>query len=245
MGLSGMKDCSLPSADLLEAQARWLYPARSRLLRRIGIAHKERVLDLGAGYGMVTGELTRRSGGYVMALDLNPNSLHEIETNNNLFRIAGNSAKLPFKSETFDLAFCQCALLWMAPIESTILEVKRALVPSGTLLAIEPDYEGLIEWPQSIATRHLWLAALNRSGADPAIGRKLPVYLTNAGFDVSTYLLDRLDPPSPLRFEFLKDLPLTQSETRELHEIITKSTELGPAQQTVHLPFFLILATKK
>ncbi len=240
-----MKDRSLPSAKLLETQAKWLYPARSRLLRKIGIAHKQRVLDLGSGYGMVTGELVRRSRGYVLALDCNLNSLREIEFRPNLFRIAGSSAKLPLKSEVFDLIFCQCSLLWMAPIETTILEINRVLGPAGNLVVLEPDYEGLIEWPEKIATRHLWLTALNRSAADPAIGRKLPVFLTNAGFEVSTYLLDRIDAPSPLRFEFLMDLPLTDAENDELHEIIARSDNLGPTQQIAHLPFFLIVATKR
>lgn len=240
-----MDDRSLPSAKLLETQAKWLYPARSRLFQRIGIAHKQRVLDLGAGYGMVTGELARRSRGYVLALDRNYNSLREVAVIPNVFRIEGNSAKLPLKSEVFDLIFCQSSLLWMDPIETTILEIKRVLAAAGDLVAIEPDYEALIEWPSEIATRHLWLVALKRSKADPAIGRKLPVFLTKAGFEVSTYLLDRLAPPSELRFEFLKELPLTPAEANELHEIIAKSANLGPTQQTVHLPFVLILATKR
>ena len=56
---------ALPSKTLLEAQAEWLAPARARLLRRVGIARRRRILDLGAGYGAVTGELVRRGGGFV------------------------------------------------------------------------------------------------------------------------------------------------------------------------------------
>lgn len=238
------KDWSLPSAKLLETQSQWLYPARSRLLRRISIAHKQTVLDLGAGYGAVTGELARRSRGYVSAVDRSESSLREIKSAANILRIVGISTNLPFKSEAFDLVFCQCSLLWMNSIEQTIFEIQRILSPAGDLVALEPDYEALIEYPKEIATRHLWLSGLKRSGADPAIGRKLPVLLANAGFEVRAYLLDRLSPPSPLRFDFLTDLPLTSSESIELHEIIARSAELGPSQQTVHLPFFLILATK-
>jgi SAM-dependent methyltransferase len=133
----------------------------------------------------------------------------------------------------------------MVPIQPTISEIWRVLSPAGDLVAIEPDYEALIEWPPEIATRHLWLSALERTGADPSIGRKLPVYLTRSGFEVDTYLLDQLAPPSELRFEFLEDLPLTQSDIQQLHEIMRVSTELGETQQTVHLPFFLISARKR
>lgn len=240
-----MGDPSLPSTELLETQSKWLYPARSRLFRRIGIAHKQQVLDLGAGYGVVTGELARRSQGFVTALDLSTKSLREIAEASNLFRIGGNSARLPIKPDLFDLIFCQCSLLWMEPIQSTISEIIRVLASDGDLVAIEPDYEALIEWPPEISTRQLWLSGLKRANADPAIGRKLPVYFRDAGFEVNTYLLEQLTPPSELRFDFLKDLPLTQTENEQLHEIMNHSVNLGPAQQTVHLPFFLIIATKK
>ena len=51
---------SLPAPELLREQAQWLAPARSRMLRRVDIAHKRNILDLGAGYGFVSEELFRR-----------------------------------------------------------------------------------------------------------------------------------------------------------------------------------------
>ena len=61
--------------QLLTEQAAWLAPARARLLRRVAIAHRQRVLDLGAGPGAVTPELVRRSGGLVVALDVDLDAL--------------------------------------------------------------------------------------------------------------------------------------------------------------------------
>ena len=55
--------------ELLRRQAAWLAPARARLLRRVAVARRRSVLDLGGGYGAVTGELVRRAGGTVVALD--------------------------------------------------------------------------------------------------------------------------------------------------------------------------------
>ena len=66
---------SLPQAELLRQQAAWLAPARARLFRRVQIAQRQRVLDLACGYGTVTGELVRRCGGSVTALDCNPEAL--------------------------------------------------------------------------------------------------------------------------------------------------------------------------
>lgn len=235
---------SLPSSKLLGTQAEWLQPARSRLLRRIGIAHKQRVLDLGAGYGQVTQELARRSQGYTMALDRHYQSLREIYEGDNIFRVGGIAPFLPIKDTTFDLVFCQCALLWMSPINAILGEIWRVLSPNGHLIAIEPDYGGLIEWPDRIATRHLWINVLNKCGADPEIGRKLPTLLKKIGFEVTILLIDRLVQPSTLRFEFLKDLPLTRAETSELNDIKAKAREIAAEYQIAHLPYFLIIASK-
>ncbi|HLA84582.1 MAG TPA: hypothetical protein VJL29_07290, partial [Thermoguttaceae bacterium] len=70
-----MSHPSLPSTALLRQQAEWLAPARSRLLRRAGIARCRRVLDLGCGVGAVTAELARRTSGFVVALDRDRGSL--------------------------------------------------------------------------------------------------------------------------------------------------------------------------
>ncbi len=62
-------------------------------------------------------------------------------------------------------------------LASAIKEIYRVLQPKGMLVAIEPDYGGMIEYPPEIATGDLWIAALSRAGADPCIGRKLPSIL--------------------------------------------------------------------
>jgi SAM-dependent methyltransferase len=240
--VNGCHEHSLPSTDLLERQAAWLAPARARLLRRAGIAHRRSVLDLACGHGSVTGELTRRCGGNVVAVDCRKNILTGQSARfAGATVLCGDAEHLPLANDTFDLVFCQFALMWMdAP--AVVREIRRVLTPGGVLAAIEPDFGGLIEHPPEIATRDLWLAALGRAGADPNIGRKLPALLGGAGFHVSVDLLDRLMPPSPLRFDLLAGLPLNDEEKALLQSIRRCDALLGDASQTVHLPMFLILA---
>lgn len=235
---------SRPPAVLLNQQADWLAPARARLLRHAAVAHRRRILDLGAGTGAVTAELLRRSNGPIISLDKNYNSLHE-----NQAALAGshplcaNAHSLPFPAATFDLVFCQCVLLWMTPAATTIGEIWRVLQPGGILVALEPDYGGLIEHPFS--TKEIWLAALTRAGAEPLIGRHLPNLLAQQGFQVRVNLLDELQPPSPTRFAFLRGLPLTEMESAALDQIERESAALSANwQQIAHLPFFLITAEK-
>jgi SAM-dependent methyltransferase len=235
-------DC--PSARLLEEQSAWLASARSRLFRRVQIAGRRRVLDLGCGPGAVTAELVRRARGKVVALD---RSLATLRENPGpligAYRVCGEAARLPLAPESFDLVFCQFALLWM-DMARAVWEIHRVLRPDGVLVALEPDYGGLIEHPPELATRALWLKALARAGADPCAGRKLPCVLAAAGFEVRTDLLDRLPPPSPVRFELLRELPLTEKERRILRQAEAADAACPEGQRVVHLPMFLVTATK-
>lgn len=235
-----------PPAHLLQAQAGWLAPARARLLRRVAIARRTRLLDLGAGSGPVTGELVRRSGGVVVALDQSGAALRRNPACLATARpVGGDARKLPFRAGSFDLVFCQLVLMWVSPAQ-TIQEIWRVLQPGGVVVALEPDYGGLIEHPPQIATGDLWRAALQRAGADPLIGRKLPGLLAAQGFEVRVDLLAELAPPSPLRFELLRGLPLTPAEQQRLRAIEAEEAtkETGPWAQVVHLPFILATGTR-
>lgn len=236
---------SLPQAELLRQQADWLAPARARLLRRVTIAHRRSVLDLGAGYGAVTAELVRRSSGRVIACD---RALAALSAHEQDFaaaqRVCSDALRLPFVAATFDLVFCQCVLLWVADPARAIAEIRRVLQPGGVFVALEPDYGGMIEHPPLIATRDLWLAALQRAGAQPYIGRMLPTLLAAQGFDVRVDLFPELHPPATARFDLLRALPLTRQERVRLQRIERCDATLSAAwSRIVHLPFLLITAT--
>jgi SAM-dependent methyltransferase len=235
---------NLPSAELLRQQAEWLAPARARALRRAGIGQKRKVLDLACGYGSVTEELLRRSGNDVVALDCRQDALVEYpQSVAGADRVCGDAIRLPFADSTFDLVFCQFTFLWI-DARSAIKEIYRVLQSKGMLVAIEPDYGGMIEYPPEIATRDLWLNALTRAGADPCIGRKLPGMLEQTGFRIEIDLLDRLMPPSPTRFVFLEELPLTGEEKSTLVQIETADAALATSAKAVHLPLFIIIGEK-
>jgi SAM-dependent methyltransferase len=237
-----MNASALPTPELLRQQAEWLAPARGRLLRQVGVAHRQRILDLGAGYGAVTAELVRRGGGMVVALDRETAALKQITAG---VCVGGDALKLPFAAQSFDLVFCQCVLLWVGDVAVTVHEIHRILQPGGVLIAIEPDYDGLIEYPPEIVSRDLWLAALARAGAEARIGRLLPGLLATVGFQVKASLLDEVAGASLTRFEFLRTLPLTAAETAVLQQIESTAANLGGGwAQVAHLPFVLVTAVK-
>jgi SAM-dependent methyltransferase len=226
---------------LLTDQAGWLAPARARLLRRVAIAHRRRVLDLGAGPGAVTSELVRRSGGLVVALD---QDLAALKTGpdgwQGAARVGADGRSLPFRPDAFNLVFCQCVLMWLADLKTAVAEIRRVLSDDGALVALEPDYGGMIEHPPALATQSLWTTALQRAGADPFVGRKLPGLLRAQGFDVRVSLFDTLTAPEDGRFALLRSLELTPAEEVQLQAIEAQTSHAS--WPIAHLPFFLIEA---
>jgi SAM-dependent methyltransferase len=233
---------TLPSAELLRMQAEWLAPARARLLRRAGVARRRRILDLGAGYGAVTGELARRGGGFVAALDVVETAVYQAPG----VPVCGDARRLPFADDSFDLVFSQCVLLWVGEVETAVAEIDRVLEPGGVLIALEPDYAGMLVYRPGIATRDIGLAGLDRVGAEVGIGRLLPGLLAEQGFEMRVDLLDSLVTPSSTRFDFLRTLPLTPDEAGALARAAASAARLrGAWGQIVHLPFFLISARRR
>lgn len=233
----------LPSLRLIREQSKWLAPARSWLLKQANLVGRRSVLDLGCGFGVITQELAGLTSGRVTALDHNFGALRTAPA---AFRNAGptcaDATALPYADGCFDLVFSQLALLWM-PLEATLQEIRRVVQVGGALVAIEPDYGGLIEYPSDIALKDLWISGLERAGADPHVGRKLPGALAGLGFDVRVELFSEMTPPVGARFDLLRDLPLTTYEQHILDRIEYKAHRLSGAwQQVAHLPFMLITA---
>ncbi len=240
------EQADLPSLRLIREQAAWLGPARTWLLKQANAGQRHSLLDLGCGFGVVSKELAKLSRGRVVALD---HSLLALQAAPAMLRkstpACGDATNLPFADASFDLVFCQLALLWM-PLEGTLSEVRRVLQPGGVLIAIEPDYGGMIEHPPELATRELWIDALRRAGADPLVGRKLPGLLAGHGFDVQVELMSKLTAPVPQRFDLLRGLPLTGYERKQVDAIKRQAGKLhGPWQQVAHLPFMLVTAEVK
>ena len=229
----------LPSRELLQEQAGWLAGARARLLRRAGVAHRRSILDLGCGYGVVRGELARRGGGTVTGLDHHARALRGVPNG-----VCGRAEQLPFRAGAFDLVFCQLALMWM-PLEATVAEIERVTRPGGVVAAIEPDYGGMLEWPEGAGLKGVWIAALERAGADPLVGRKLPGALARAGFDVWVEITPGVRQPRQGRFGLLRGLPLTPDEQRRLIEWEGRSgAGFSPWEPLVYLPFVMVVGSR-
>jgi len=224
-----------PPAALAAAQAAWLAPLRARLLRRALVATRHRVLDLGAGDGATALELARRAAGPVVALDRRPGTRYP-----DCLAVGADAAALPFRDQTFDLVFSQFSLLWM-PLGPTLAEVARVLARGGALVALEPDFGGLVEHPLASAVQPLWMSALRRAGADPLVGRALSASCAAVHLAAEVLLPAAAGPPSPLRFDLLEGLPLEPAEVEAL-AAAREAARRAPAGSMAFLPVFGVLA---
>jgi SAM-dependent methyltransferase len=180
----------------------------------------------------------------VTALDHNPASIGKAELAE-ARRIAGDVLRLPFGANSFDLVFFQNTLLWIADAESACQEAARVLDSGGALVAVEPDYGGMMEHPDW-GIRQLWIQGLSEAGADPFVGRKLPGACEAAGLRTWVELAHIPQPAEAAALKLLDGLPLTAQQC-QIAANVARAIEQAPGQWSffLHVPYFLIVATKQ
>jgi SAM-dependent methyltransferase len=160
--------------------------------------------------------------------------------------VGADARQSPFPAPAFDLVFCQNVLMWVPNAEIAIAEMARALEPGGGLVAIEPDYGGMMEYPPDIAVRDLWLAGLTRAGANPEVGRALPALCEAAGLDVWVELQGIPQPATREATHLLLDLPLSADErSRALRAAQAIEARRGKWDCFVHVPYVLLVAMRR
>jgi SAM-dependent methyltransferase len=210
-------------------------------LRRAGIERRKTIVEIGAGWGIVANELCSRTGRKVIALDRRPKP-SPADLDKHVDWVVGHAEQLPMADESVDLLFAQFTFLWL-DLAKSISEVVRVLSPGGIVAVIEPDYGGLMEFPEGIVTQPVWISALKRVGADPIVGRKLPGKFADAGLAVETRFADRYETADPYRLDFLTELPLTGQERQQI-ESVQQRLKQHPETGTSHLPLWMVLGEK-
>jgi len=129
---------------------RGLARVRDRVLRGAGIRPGERVLDLGAGTGLLALEARRRAkaSGYVVAIDLSADALSECRRQagsaENFAPLAcavGDALHIPLASESVDVVMTRSVLIYLADKQVGIAEIYRVLKPKGRASIFEPINE--------------------------------------------------------------------------------------------------------
>jgi SAM-dependent methyltransferase len=214
--------------DRFLQQARWTIAIRQSLYQRANLASARRVIEIGSGTGVLTGELVGYTRAVSFGLEIDPDRLQQAKKFDPRTRfIAGDAYHTPFSSQQFDLAFCHYFLLWASQPVDAIREMRRLTRHGGSVLALaEPDYGGRIDYPTPLEQIGLMqIESLRRQGADPYIGRKLADFFHQAGLiQVETGVLGGL-------WTQTEDVASLQSEWDTLAQ------DLQLTGETVDLPF--------
>jgi SAM-dependent methyltransferase len=159
-----------PLDDLGRAQAKsFLAAIRDRVLRDAHLEDDARVLDAGAGTGLLALAACKRVGsGSVVALDLSRDALMEMDRLDDqdaatraAYAVQGEVLRLPFGSQTFDAVLARSVLIYIEDKQAAASEVYRVLRPGGRVSIFEPINaaprrygQGDEEVPDDIRSQH-------------------------------------------------------------------------------------------
>jgi len=232
--------------DQFTRQAGWTRATRAHLYRRGNLLRARRILDVGAGTGVITRELAARTQGQVLGLDCDPVMVDYARARGRgpEYRL-GDAHDLPFRDAWFDVTACHFVLMWCRDPGLAAQEMVRVTRPGGVVLVCaEPDYGGRIDHPDLPLGR--WqIEALKREGADPCLGRKLrELYTLPAVRQADVGLIPGLWDPTTLRTEFDAEWALWERSLalfvppKELAR--AKSTDLAAVESGARLAFMPI-----
>lgn len=166
-------------------QARWTRDLRRYLFEKAGLNSSSQVLEVGCGTGAILSELSDDTP--LHGIDIDRAALAQCRIHAPTAALVhGDALRLPYSNETFDIVYCHFLLLWVANPLQALLEMKRVGKTTAHFLALaEPDYPSRLDQPPELAPLGQWQTeALQRQGADPALGAKLADLFFGAGLQI-------------------------------------------------------------
>lgn len=139
----------------LDSNFRKKIQSPKKLIQRSGIQRGMKVVEIGCGSGAFTTFVARAVGnkGFVYALDIQPEMLHQLENKlsqpenkdiNNINLIESSAYNLPFDNNSIDLVYMVTVFGEIPDRNKALKEIKRVLRSNGLLaiseLFLDPDY---------------------------------------------------------------------------------------------------------
>jgi ubiquinone/menaquinone biosynthesis C-methylase UbiE len=166
-------------------QAAWTSELRHFLYQQLHFEHARTVLEVGCGTGAVLKDLDNQlQTTKIYGLDLNEPFLTLARTQAaSVLLTSGDALALPYADHSFDIGLCHFFLLWAGQPLKALQEMRRVTRPGGLVCAMaEPDYGGRIDYPEAlIELGQMQTQSLQRQGADPFLGRRLPELFIQSG----------------------------------------------------------------
>ena len=180
-------------ADFVEVRARSIDEVKTRqaYLDLLELRPSERVIDVGAGSGVVTRDIARRlrPGGSVLAVDSNFRLMElgrRLAEEQGVGEVIewreGDARRLPVEDSAFDVVVCATVLAHIPDSDAVVRELMRVLRPGGRIGVFEIDPESfMIAHPDRVMTRRILAAATDYGFANALVSRRLPGLMKAAG----------------------------------------------------------------
>lgn len=159
----------------------WTKNLRDYLFDKIDLKSKSNLLEIGCGPGELLKEIGSQFNLDLYGIDLDGERIslaektlqkHKIKVN----LIHADFLDNQFEEKSFDIILTNYLFMWVSDLKKVFIEIHRILKNNGILLILgEPDYGGLIEYPDTNIKNALY-GNFEKLGADPEVGRKLNQY---------------------------------------------------------------------
>lgn len=167
---------------------------RAWTLEALNLQPGDRVVDVGAGPGLLGSEIAAAVGpsGHVTMIDNSDSMLRiarrrcrvaDVEDRTALVR--GDATALPLPDGACDSAVCTQVLEYIPGVDAALRELRRVLKPGGRLVIVDTDW-GTLAWHSTDPERmRTVLNTWCRRFADPHLPRSLGARLRNQGFEIT------------------------------------------------------------
>ena len=181
----------LPGRERLKVLARIMRPTTINLFERIKLHPGMACLDVGCGGGDVTFEIARivGSGGRVVGVDIDETKLElacreavELKFPSIEFRLS-EVGQIQAEAE-FDFVYARFLLTHLTDPGAAVRRMLTALRVGGVVAVEDIDFRGHFCYPDNLSFRRyveLYTQVVQRTGADPYIGPRLPSILLDCG----------------------------------------------------------------
>ncbi|KYK32311.1 MAG: methyltransferase domain-containing protein [Theionarchaea archaeon] len=170
-------------AKILKEQADYTQEYRHNLYEKVDIKTKKNILDIGCGTGAVTTDIASLTDGYITGIDIDDKKLEYAKPliSDRITLMRADVLQLPFKDNTFDLVVFNIVLTHILEQQKAVTEMVRVTQKNGIVLAtMEPDYAGMLHYPESEADSIL-RTSFEEIGVEMHTGRKLRYLFGKAG----------------------------------------------------------------
>jgi ubiquinone/menaquinone biosynthesis C-methylase UbiE len=145
------------------------------------------VLDAGCGTGDDVRAMAEIAGvtGQVVGVDASSAMIAEAISRGvpaNVRFVQSRVEELPFRSGSFHACRAERLFQHLADADAAAFELRRVLLPGGSLLAFDPDWETIVIRGADPATTRRILNAFRNHTANPRVGRVVAAALRRANF---------------------------------------------------------------